>query len=83
MYLPRKGTLVTLAYIPKASLSCYPPSKSSEHILHQTEEEMTSVWSSGDKGQTSEAVQILYYFLFLIQFEMTVLPLKTPSLYFM
>lgn len=41
MYLPRKGTLVTVAYIPKASLSCYPPRKSSEHILHQTEEEMT------------------------------------------
>lgn len=40
MSLPRKGTLRALAYIPKAS-PCYPPSKSSELILHPTEEEMT------------------------------------------
>lgn len=41
VYLTNKSTLITLAYSPNASLSCYPPCKNSECNLCPTEEEMT------------------------------------------
>lgn len=50
----QEGYLVTLVYIPKVFLSCYSPSKSSEHILCSIEHSLCSA-----EGETMKNVQMV------------------------